>query len=31
MLWIDAHGDMNTPDTTPSGNVHGMPVAAALG
>jgi arginase len=31
MLWIDAHGDMNTPETTPSGNVHGMPVAAALG
>jgi arginase len=29
-LWIDAHGDMNTPQTTPSGNVHGMPLAAAL-
>ena len=31
VLWIDAHGDMNTPDTSPSGNVHGMPLAAALG
>src|SRR5918992_309504 len=31
VLWIDAHGDLNTPDTTPSGNVHGMPLAAALG
>ena len=31
VLWIDAHGDLNTPDTSPSGNVHGMPVAAALG
>ena len=31
MLWIDAHGDLNTPQTTPSGNVHGMPLAAALG
>lgn len=31
LLWIDAHGDMNTPDTTPSGNVHGMPLAALLG
>ncbi len=31
MIWIDAHGDMNTPDTSPSGNVHGMPVAASLG
>jgi len=30
-LWIDAHGDLNTPKTTPSGNVHGMPLAAALG
>jgi arginase len=30
-LWIDAHGDLNTPETTPSGNVHGMPLAAALG
>ncbi len=31
VLWIDAHGDVNTPETSPSGNVHGMPVAAALG
>ena len=31
LLWIDAHGDMNTPDSTPSGNVHGMPLAALLG
>lgn len=30
-LWIDAHADMNTPETTPSGNVHGMPFAATLG
>ena len=29
--WIDAHGDMNTPETSPSGNVHGMPLAAAMG
>lgn len=31
LLWIDAHGDINTPATTPSGNVHGMPLAALLG
>jgi arginase len=31
VLWLDAHGDLNTPATTPSGNVHGMPLAAALG
>ena len=31
VLWFDAHGDVNTPVTTPSGNVHGMPLAAALG
>jgi arginase len=31
VLWIDAHGDMNTPETSPSGNVHGMPLAAAMG
>ncbi len=31
LLWIDAHGDMNTPATTLSGNVHGMPLAALLG
>ena len=30
-VWLDAHGDMNTPETTPSGNVHGMPLACALG
>src|SRR5712692_169384 len=30
-LWIDAHADMNTPETSPSGNVHGMPFAAVLG
>jgi arginase len=31
LLWIDAHADMNTPETSPSGNVHGMPFAATLG
>ena len=31
LLWIDAHSDINTPDTSPSGNVHGMPLAALLG
>ena len=31
VLWIDAHSDINTPDTSPSGNVHGMPLAAMLG
>jgi arginase len=31
VLWLDAHGDLNTPETTPSGNVHGMPLAVALG
>jgi len=31
LLWIDAHGDMNTPATSQSGNVHGMPLAALLG
>ena len=31
LLWVDAHGDMNTPETTLSGNVHGMPLAALLG
>jgi arginase len=30
VLWFDAHADINTPDTSPSGNVHGMPVALAL-
>ena len=31
LLWVDAHGDMNTPSTSTSGNVHGMPLAALLG
>jgi arginase len=31
LIWIDAHGDLNTPDTSTSGNVHGMPLAALLG
>lgn len=31
LLWLDAHGDCNTAATSPSGNVHGMPVAALLG
>ena len=31
LIWVDAHGDMNTPHTTTSGNVHGMPLAALLG
>lgn len=31
VLWIDAHGDLNNPGNSPSGNVHGMPLAAALG
>jgi arginase len=31
VLWIDAHGDLNRPGTSPTGNVHGMPLAAALG
>jgi arginase len=31
LIWVDAHGDMNTPQTTSSGNVHGMPLAALLG
>jgi len=30
-LWLDAHGDMNTPESSPSGNVHGMPLAALMG
>ena len=30
-IWLDAHADANTPDTTPSGNIHGMPLAALLG
>jgi arginase len=31
LIWVDAHGDMNTPQTTTTGNVHGMPLAALLG
>ncbi len=31
LLWVDAHPDMNTPQTTPSGNVHGMPLACCIG
>ncbi|MGB8261323.1 MAG: arginase, partial [Terracidiphilus sp.] len=31
VVWIDAHSDINTPETSPSGNVHGMPLAALLG
>ncbi|MEZ6196279.1 MAG: arginase [Planctomycetota bacterium] len=31
LIWFDAHADMNTPDTSPSGNVHGMPLSALLG
>ncbi|MFQ5768507.1 MAG: arginase, partial [Acidobacteriota bacterium] len=31
VIWVDAHADMNTPQTSPSGNVHGMPLAACLG
>ncbi len=30
LLWFDAHGDANTPETTPSGNIHGMPLAVVL-
>ena len=31
LLWFDAHGDMNLPETSPSGNIHGMPLAHLLG
>ena len=31
VIWIDAHADFNTPETTPSGNIHGMPLAALCG
>lgn len=31
VIWIDAHGDINTPESSPSGNSHGMPLAAAMG
>ena len=31
LIWVDAHADMNTPETSPSGNVHGMPLACCVG
>lgn len=31
LIWVDAHADMNTPDSSPSGNIHGMPLSALLG
>ncbi|HSH02339.1 MAG TPA: arginase [Anaerolineae bacterium] len=31
VIWVDAHGDFNTPDTSPSGNIHGMPVSVLVG
>lgn len=31
VIWYDAHGDLNTADTSPSGNIHGMPLAASMG
>lgn len=31
VIWYDAHADMNTPETSPSGNIHGMPLAASMG
>lgn len=31
VIWVDAHGDLNRPETSPSGNVHGMPLAVAMG
>ena len=31
LIWLDAHADMNTPETSPSGNIHGMPLACCLG
>lgn len=31
VIWVDAHGDINTDETTPSGNIHGMPLAASMG
>ncbi|HVR73914.1 MAG TPA: arginase [Planctomycetota bacterium] len=31
LVWVDAHGDMNNPSTSPSGNIHGMPLAVSLG
>src|SRR5580704_14764172 len=31
LIWIDAHADMNTPESSPSGNIHGMPLACSIG
>lgn len=31
VVWVDAHGDVNTPETSPSGNIHGMPLASSMG
>jgi len=31
LIWVDAHADMNTPDSSPTGNIHGMPLASLLG
>jgi arginase len=31
LIWVDAHADMNTPDTSPSGNIHGMPLGSVMG
>lgn len=31
LVWVDAHGDFNTPETSPSGNIHGMPLASLIG
>jgi arginase len=31
VIWVDAHGDFNTPETSPTGNIHGMPLAALVG
>jgi arginase len=31
LIWVDAHADMNTPETSPSGNIHGMPLACCIG
>ncbi|MCI2455246.1 arginase family protein, partial [Listeria monocytogenes] len=31
VIWYDAHGDLNTEETSPSGNIHGMPLAVSLG
>ncbi|MBQ6820579.1 MAG: arginase [Clostridium sp.] len=31
VIWVDAHGDINTPESSPSGNIHGMPLASSIG